>query len=158
MQSSGERARLEREGDVLARFVAGCPLSARGRERYVAAHARGELRPPRGVGGFDRVLVGLARTGTLGARIADAHASLLDRGGLLRHKLVLVLALLESSSPGEERVDRPSVSSHAAFLFGAALRAGLSLVLLALFLVPLLLLRALCALALPRRAHAESGA
>ena len=158
MASGVEHGRLERECDVLARFLSGAPAPARARERYVDAHARGFVSPPQGVGGFDALLVGLARLGTLGARVADAHAAIFDRGGLLRHKAVLVLALLESAAPSDEAVDRPSAGSNLGFLWGAALRGGLSVLLLVLFFLPLLLARGLCALLAPRRAAPKVGA
>ena len=155
---TGQRALLAGEFDRLSRFVAGSPVSdERLRERYVEAHELGAVRPACGVGGYDRALVALAQLGTLGARAADAHAAVLDHNGLLRHKLVLVLALLESAAPSEERIDRPGEGGLAGFVLGAALRGGSSALLLALGLLPLLAIRAACAVLAPRRPAPEGS-
>jgi hypothetical protein len=62
--------------------------------------------------------VAVARRGTACARLADAHARLFAPGGLLRRKLVLVLALLECSELA--RVDIPRSRSVPGFFLRAA--------------------------------------
>jgi len=92
--------RLARETDVFARYLIGAPAGACAAERYAAGHAG--LPPTCPAAG--RVLVGVAAVHPLLTRIADAYARLLAPRSLLRHKLVLLLAILESSA-----------GSHAAF-------------------------------------------
>ncbi len=157
MDAAAERARLERECQVFARVLAGARPSAWFVAKYLQAHACGAVQPSHGIGGFDRTLLALARLGALGARAADAHASVLDRGGLLRHKLVLALALLESAAESAGRVDTPTVASTAGFAVGAGLRAGGWLFLFLVGLAPLLFVRAVCALVAPRARTAAPG-
>jgi hypothetical protein len=109
-------AELERECEVFARNLTGGGASDYLLRKYREAHERGVLGA--GSSAFDRSLVAVARRGTWWARLADAHARLCASGGLLRRKLVLVLALLEYREP--ERVDGPVSRSPA----GACLRAA----------------------------------
>ncbi len=138
---------LDRECDVFARYLTGVPAGDYLRTKYREAHGGGG--PGAGVvgpatGSFDSALVGFARSGTFATRLADAHARLFANGGLLRRKLVLMLALLECSAP--ERVDAVVSRSITGFFFRAAW-LGVCFVLLALLsLVVLLPLRLVCAL------------
>ncbi len=157
MDAEAERKELEREFEDFARLLSGRPPAPALSAKYVEAHACGAVRPSRGIGGFDRALCGLARLGPLGARAADAHAAVLDRRGLLRHKLVLALALLESSAESAKRVDSPSVRSTGGFVLGAVGRAAGWLLLFLAGLVPLSIARMLCAFAAPRQKIAEPG-
>jgi hypothetical protein len=89
---------LERECEVFARYLVGRPPSAYVRRNYLAGHDAGVLdRAERGV--LDAVLVRVAAGGPTAARVADAYARVFDRGAVLRRKLVLLLAILESSPP-----------------------------------------------------------
>jgi len=100
--SAGPTA-LERECHVLARYLGGRAPSRYVVERYLRAHETGVLEAqPRG---FDRTLVRFAGAHPLAARIADAHARLFAPRSALRDKLVLLLALLETSAPSHRRID-----------------------------------------------------
>ncbi|MCC6407823.1 MAG: hypothetical protein IT453_11695, partial [Planctomycetes bacterium] len=83
---------------------------------------------------------------TFSTRLADAHARLFRNGGLLRRKLVLLLALLETHADTVGRVDAPSVSGPVAFVVETALRLAVFALLALLGLFVFLPLRALCAL------------
>lgn len=81
-------------------------------EAYVRAHAASpRFRPATA---FDQQLVAAARRGPRRARLADAHARLLDPAGLLRRKLVLLLALLETTPPHYRAIDAPLATNRAA--------------------------------------------
>ena len=129
---------LEAECDVFARYLTGSGASDYLKRKYREAHAQaqGALGAPSSA--FDRALVAVARRGIWCTRSADAHARLFASGGLLRKKLVLVLALLECSAPA--RVDVPRSRSGAGFFLRAAW-LGTSFALLAclatLFFLPL---------------------
>jgi hypothetical protein len=131
-----DAATLDRESDVFARYLAGGGADEYLRRKYREAHAAGAL----GAQGttFDRALLAVARRGPWCARLADAHARVFAPGGLLRRKLVLVLALLECCAP--ERVDAPRSRSALGFVARAAwLAAGFALLsaLSALLFLPL---------------------
>ena len=86
---------------------------------------------------FDRVALRLA---AWVPRLADAHARLFAPASALRRKLVLLLAILETSAPAFRRVDHPGPSGAVgAWLRLAAIggMAGLAAVLGSVVLLPL---------------------
>jgi hypothetical protein len=85
-----------REAAVFARYLGVAAPPA-----VVAAYARGQAVLPASRP-LDRLLLTVARTHPALTRVADAYARLFDRCGLLRHKLVLLLAILEVSAPAAE--------------------------------------------------------
>jgi len=118
-----DRATLEAECDVLARHVAGLEASPAVRAKYVQAHEAGRRGPLRSPDDEDDVLVHVARGGPLRARLADAWAAVFDRGGPLRRKLVLLVAILESG-PASALLDRPDPGGLSAFVRASGWRAG----------------------------------
>lgn len=99
-----DRAALEREFRVFAAYLGVAEAPVRGASRYA------EMQPSVYVGEGDRLdrwLVVLARRGSAAASIADSYARLARPYGLLRRKLVLTLALLESAASTHARFDRP---------------------------------------------------
>ena len=128
---------LARECDAFCRYLSARPATPYVLGKYTEGHLAGVAdRPHTGV--FDDVLVRVATSGTLAARIADAYARVFDRGAVLRRKLVLLLAILENTPPthaafAPEHAESPAlvigrlVASGLAFV--AALTAGLVLLL-----------------------------
>lgn len=90
-------------------------------------------------GGFDRFLVRWSARGPFLARLADSYASRFRKGAAVRKKLVLTLALLESSSPAFEQLDRPGRGGLVALAYHAAVYA-ITLLLSTLLLLPIDLL------------------
>lgn len=111
-------ARLEQEADRLAGYLAGTELEAVARGHYVRWHdtedARGDC--------VDRLLLAFASIGIPGLALADAYAARFRRAALLRKKLVVVLALVETTAPGFETIDRPLSRGRATFWVRMALR------------------------------------
>jgi hypothetical protein len=95
--------RLQRECDVLCRYLIGTAATPYVSTNYVEFHNRGRFKPNR----FDQLLIRIASAGPLLARFADTYASRFARRAILRQKLVLLLALLESATPSSEYVDTP---------------------------------------------------
>lgn len=134
--ADGSRA-LARECEVFVRYLLGREVRPYVVDRYVAAHRfRGELEPPSG--GFDALLVSLARGGPRRAWLADCYARLWAPGSHLRRKLVLLLAVLECAPPtarelGSETGEHPArvalrlVVRGLAFVGGAVLASLLLL-------------------------------
>ena len=101
---SQELARLERECRVFTRFIARRTATPYVVSKYVDAH---RISPAfAAMDRFDRWLVAFARWSPAVARLADAYGRLFIPGGLLRRKLVLLLAVLESSPPFYRDIDR----------------------------------------------------
>lgn len=88
---------LVRECDVFCRYLVGRGASAFIAQKYAEAHARDARY--RCASAFDRVLVRLAGASPLVAQWADSYAGIAARASLLRKKLVLLVAILESSAP-----------------------------------------------------------
>ena len=87
---------LDAECDVLTRMLIDVEATASVKAAYGRAHSLNLLTAPSRPTRFDRALVAFARWHPWAARLADAHARLFVRRGLLRRKVVLVLALLET--------------------------------------------------------------
>lgn len=126
-------ARLEREARVFTRALVGRDATPYVVRQYVRGHVSLPLAP---VQGFDAVLMGVATSGAFFTRVADAYARLFARRAILRRKLVLLLAILESASPSDAEfaplassaagvVLRLAVTGAAAALFAAV---GIALV------------------------------
>jgi hypothetical protein len=60
---------------------------------------------------IDRWLLQVALTGAAGARLADTYARIFRPHGPLRHRLVLLLAILENSPHFHEQLDRATLGS-----------------------------------------------
>lgn len=90
-------APLARECDIFCRYFAGQPATSFVAQKYTEAHARDRRYEPQNA--FDRILLGWAAASPLAAQWCDSYACLFARGSLLRKKLVLLAAILESSAP-----------------------------------------------------------
>jgi hypothetical protein len=99
-----ESSQLERECHVFTRLLTGEDATAGIIAKYRDAHAVLEGCVP--VSAIDRRLTGVARAGAPLARMADAYARLFAPNSAFRRKLVLLLAILETSPPFHARIDR----------------------------------------------------
>jgi hypothetical protein len=141
-----DSARLQRECEVWCRYLVDQAPAATLLARYRDAHAAGVVETAASNRAFDRALVRIARRGTFAARCCDAHARLFSPAGLLRRKLVLTLALLETDASHHERVDQLTPGSRLGWLVHcAALALGFALLVLG-GLIVFLPLRLACAL------------
>jgi hypothetical protein len=94
---------LDAECRVFTRHLLGLEPDAYVAARYRAAH---EAQPSlASAGRFDDALAGFARRGPVFAKLADSYASLFAPGSLLRRKLVMLLAILETSRPFYRGID-----------------------------------------------------
>jgi len=99
---------------VFASYLTGQEPSGYVVEQYIQAHHCGVLGP--GTTRFERVLVTVAGYHRLLTRMADAYARFFDPRSALRNKLVLLLALLETSAPSYRWVDDVPSGSRAGTL------------------------------------------
>lgn len=135
---SRNRPTIERECEVLTRYLVGHQPGPYVVEKYVEAHRITDSYSD--AGGFGRMLTRIARTHPSLARSADAYARLFAPRSLLRRKLVLLLAILETSAPTYALLDRvDAVSKPRLVLRLAARTTGSVLALLAgtLLLLPM---------------------
>jgi NADH dehydrogenase len=145
---------LDRESVVFCRYLTGAAPTDYVRDRYADAHDKSTPLRDHRFDVFDRVLVKLASCGPVFTRLADAYSRFLKPRAVIRKKLVLLLAILECSSPAHEVFDEPTTASPAAFWLALAMRGcGMTAVLLlAIFLLAPLHL-ACTLLSLARRAN-----
>jgi hypothetical protein len=85
---------------------------------------------------LDRLLDRVVLLGRGGAALADAYARCFAPAGLLRRKLVLLVAILESSTPGNRVFEPPAVGFTLAML--GLMGAGLAFAFRLLLALPLL--------------------
>lgn len=129
-------AALEAECGRLTRYLLGEAPSSYVVACYLRAHRASPAFAPQDA--FDRVALRLAAA-PLGAPLADAHARLFAPTSTLRRKLVLLLAILETSAPSFRRVDAPGPRLAALAWLRLAwigLTAGLAALLGCLLLLP----------------------
>ncbi len=98
-----DAALLGREAETFARALAGCAAG----ERVRAAYARFLAHDDAPVTRADRLLLAAARVHPLCARATDAYAARFRKGGALRRRMVLLLALLECAPETYAAVDAP---------------------------------------------------
>ena len=91
-------ATLEQEARVFTRALIGRDPSDYVLRQYARGHMALPLAP---VQAFDRVLLRTARGAPWQARMADAWARRFAGTSILRRKLTLLLAILESSAPSD---------------------------------------------------------
>lgn len=135
-----EARELERECEVFCRYLCGERPNAYVIAKYRAAHECGALEPPKGATSFERVIVDLARSSTWLAQPLDAYSRVFAKGGLLRRKLVALLAILETRAPYDDAVDTPTSTSVVGFfaqLVGLGVVFALSVVFVAILLLPI---------------------
>jgi hypothetical protein len=89
-------------------------------EQYLRAHRLHSSFQESQIGPFDRILLGLSLRSQAALAMADTYACMLASRSMLRKKLVLLLAILESSPGMFDQLETPSASSA----FGARLTLG----------------------------------
>jgi NADH dehydrogenase len=117
-------SRLERECRIFCRF-----LIARRPDGYVARKyldaQRGAAFDASSASRLDQHLLNFASRHPLCTRIADSYARLFAPASLLRRKLVLLLAILESSAPFSRVIDSVPNASRARAVIGLAAKGSL---------------------------------
>ena len=121
----GERENVEMlaaECRIFSRYLLGADaprdvVSAYQRAHDVGAVATGAPRP------IDRALMRVALWGPVFAQAADGYAATFSRASLLRRKLVLLLAILESRRDTPAALDTAVPGSRATWVLGICVRA-----------------------------------
>jgi hypothetical protein len=104
MNAAAEEAVLAREFRLFAAHLVGCAATPYQISKYVDFHVRRDMGPR---GDFDRFLVAVARSNSVGLALADGYSGLLARRSLLRKKMMAALAILECSAPSFGVLDAP---------------------------------------------------
>jgi len=135
--ANGSGTELDRECRAFTRHVIGREADDYVRAKYRAAHDRIPALHSRDA--FDLFLVRFARRGRLLTKLADAYAAVAMPSSLLRRKLVLLLAILETCPPYHRILDEPAGGGPVRALARLAvtgLAAAASLLAAAVILLP----------------------
>jgi nucleoside-diphosphate-sugar epimerase len=122
-EASRNETQLRRECRILVSYLSGTAASAYITEKYVDAHQR--VPALKALAGFDTLMVRLASIHPAFTRVIDSYAQLFAPTSALRNKLVLTLALLETSGTSDkilETVDSGSKAKLSLILLGHGLR------------------------------------
>ena len=129
---------LGRECEVFCRYLIGRAPDAYVLAKYAEAHRL--TTDYSGGSRFDRLLVSFAAWGSFSASLADSYACLFARQGILRRKVVLLLAILESCSPAQgflDAIEPTPVFFLALQLLGRGILFGIRVLAASLVLLPL---------------------
>jgi hypothetical protein len=125
---------------VFTRYLIGIDAPPIVLDAYQRAHDRGSVVTGSQETSLDCALLRLARLGAAGTRAADAYAALFARTSVLRRKLVLLVAILESWRRSADLIDTATSESIAGLVLstaGRALRSAAAAAMAAVVLVPL---------------------
>lgn len=149
-EGNGGDPRLERECRVFGRYLLGQEMSPYVRTKYAEGHAA--LAWDRGPGFFDPLLVAIAARHPLAVKPCDAYARFFRPRGLLRKKLVLLLAILEMTPPYYRSIDAAGPGSLPALSVAVAWRGFTMVLALVPAVIVLLPLQVLSRISSGRRA------
>jgi hypothetical protein len=108
------RPQLERECRTYAQYLIGQVPTPYVINRYIDFHHKSDAMRTDKSDRFDEFLVSVSARTPSWARLADTYASMLRKDSVVRKKLVLTLALLESAPPSFETLER--VDGRSTFL------------------------------------------
>jgi hypothetical protein len=107
---------LQRECRLFTQYLLGCAPDTYVERKYIEAHETLSNLAP--ANRFDIFLIGAARRNSVLLKLADAYAGIFDNRGLLRRKLVLLFAILETSPPFFQKID--AVDGEGRFLLACS--------------------------------------
>lgn len=134
---------IERECDVFARYLSGRAPEAYVRRKYLEAFSSMQQAQLAACGRFDQLLLKLAGMHPLLTRVTDSYSRFFCFDSVVRRRLIMLLALLESDAASIRRLDYPNCGGLPGLVMGMAVHAVVSGLLLLPALVPLLTLQLL---------------
>jgi len=147
--AEGSRS-LERECEVFTRYLYGRPPGPYILRKYIEANRSRNLADPPPGDQFGMRLLGIASKSPILTKLADAFAAVFAKRSLLRKKLVLLIAILESSAAAGELFG-PSEGNGRVGTWASLLGHGVSF--LVFFLLSLLVFVPLAVLSKPGTAR-----
>jgi len=140
------REALDRECRVFCLYLVGRIPNDYVMRKYREAHQSQSLRVGAHANPCESLLVRIARLNPLGTKLIDAYSRVFRPLSLIRRKLILILAIMESCAPTHASVDSPDSTSVPLLLVRSLQRGltfALSLLIGVLAILPLeMLLRA----------------
>src|SRR5262245_43793124 len=96
---------LDRECNVFCRYLIGQTPNDYVRKKYRDAHGSRSLVGGGCISPWDALLIRIARISPWSTRITDVYSRVFYGSSLIRKKLVLLLAILESCAPSHRYLD-----------------------------------------------------
>jgi len=122
----GDDNRLARECEVFTDYLSGLESSPYVLQKYLDAHEKVIRYHP--ASRFDRVLLTFATAGPNFTRLADSYVRVFAPASTLRKKLILLLAILESTPLGGRFLDAVDTQNRILLVLRFVLRGLLFLV------------------------------
>lgn len=114
---------LEAECHLFARYLVQQAPTAYVLRKYCEAHEKELMFRTHKIGSFDRWLLRLARGSVFGTKLVDTYAALFARSAVVRRKIILLLAILESCAPTATYFEAPESAQRLALLLKLGWRA-----------------------------------
>jgi NADH dehydrogenase len=106
---------LNKECGVFCRYLLNVQPNEYVLRKYYAGHMAGNAGFQTHESAFDRFSIKFSKFGRYATRLVDSYTRIFSRRSVFRNKLVLLLAILESTSPYNKRLDRVYSSRKATF-------------------------------------------
>jgi hypothetical protein len=135
--SATEKSALDRECSIFCRYLIGREPNEYVKHKYRTAHQTSSLQGD-AWDAADAFLVKVAGIGSWSTRIIDAYTRVFRPFSIIRKKLVLLLAILESCAPTHAYLDTAD-SSPIPFLFVRFIQRGVSFLLILLIGISIVL-------------------
>ena len=98
-------SKLRRECTVFCRYLIGTEPNDYIMKKYEEAHMSGAMSHAVRIAAFDRILVAMAGTSGVATTLVDSYAAVFFRTAVVRKKLVLLVAILESCAPSHSKFE-----------------------------------------------------
>ena len=116
---------LNHECDIFCRYLTDASPSTYVMAKYRDGHECGDFGNYQGMSRFDRFVLWGARRSLFSTRLLDSYLRVFDNTSILRKKLILLLAILESCAPEYEYFEKADpVSKPILFLIFLAKGIG----------------------------------
>jgi nucleoside-diphosphate-sugar epimerase len=140
---------IDRECDIFTRYLVSQPPTQYIQDQYKMALRAFNLAGDAEFAPFDRRTLNFARRNVYFARVADGHCAIFHRRGVLRRKLILLIAILEHAQPTATLFDRPKTRGSAGIIVNLLIQGisfSLSILVGIFLLLPSQLLHTSCLL------------
>jgi NADH dehydrogenase len=136
--SAAIEKRLRRECILISRYLIGQPPSVYVIEKYIEAHKYSEMVDASNQMPFERFLLQIATRNVFLLKIVDAYSAFFTPSSVLRNKLILLVAIMESCAPSYREFEAHETSPIIQILLELAWKGIVFAVSFALALLTLL--------------------
>lgn len=137
--SAAFEKRLRRECILMSRYMIGQQPSDYVIEKYIEAHRYSEMVDGSNQKPFERFLLQIATRNVFLLKVVDAYSAIFNPSSVLRNKLILLVAIMESCAPSYRAFEAQESASNIQILYELAWKGALfaiSFALAFLILIP----------------------